>query len=429
MNKRLSKVALGLVTCAMIVTTITLCLANKDKSKVVDIYGDREVLGDVSIIYQERQGYYKTKEVKVTKDDLKVDGFAKEVPSGYTVSNFTKENRNLLQNRFISPSYDTLHQDDETIGFVEISRDYNSVTKVGDKVQNIAYVTEKNLKNNNIKKYEIPLDFYEDDNVSTDTSAVSMKYNDELYLIMGYDHNSNYIENGKSAVEATSDSVYGSKESGISVFKLDLEKKGSEHVFTKKIGKEDEITKVSNNVAFTYKDTTYILSYRYKLNEENKYDRITSLLTYNASNGKFNAIDLPMNIEDSYSVYRYALDNNILTLIAKGEDNYGKASFYTTKVNLDTNEIVNNSEKYELSIDDDNDFFSLSINDFRLIDNKIYLTIGAYEDPEATKSDTNIDKRYVVVLDEKSKETLYIGKLSETTNGYIYPTIVTKEEL
>lgn len=424
MSKRISKVVLGFVTIAMILTSVTLGFANKDKSELIDIYGKREELGDLSIVYQEKQGYYKTKQVNITKDGLEVDEFAKAIQQGADISNFSIENRDLLQ--YIHTYYNKLYSDDKSLGYVEIIRDYGGVGHKDGKIQFTTYVREKNLDSNKIKDYEIPLDFYEKDDNNSQEVVVPIKYNGELFIVIGYDSNPDYREGGNVVDETSEDSVYGAKDSRISVFKLNTKNETSEHIFTKSIGEDDELMSKSYRGSFCYKDTVYILNNAYKLNREKKYDKTTSFLTYNIATKKFEEIELDLNIKDNHNIYESSIDGNMLTLISGGEYNDGKLEFNLSKIDLETNKMVENNEKYEIVIDDNNESFSFGLNDFREVDDKMYLTIGAYEVTEKRES---INKRYVVVLDKESKETLYIGKLHEKVNGNIHPRILTKDEL
>lgn len=420
MNKGLSKAMLGIVTGTMIATCVYLGFANKDESKVVDVYGNKEALGDVSIVYQQREGFYKTKEVSITKDNHDVNKYVKELSTGYTISRFNRENRDLL--KYATPDYNTLYQDDKKLGYVQISRDYTMTSNSNDKVQLIVYVTEKDLENNKISEYKIPLDFYDKSNASSDDRVIPIKYNNELYIITSIDYNADYVN-------SPNNEVYGAKESRISVFKLNLEEETSEHILTKEIATDDELISNSRNICFSYNDTAYFLSFSYKLNEKNNYERKIEFLTYNVSNGKFETVDLPLNISDDHGIHKYNIEGNILTLVAQGENDYGNLDFEITKINLDNNEIILNSDKYKMSVDDNNEFSYVGIEDFRIIDNNVYLTMGAYEDTEATQNSRGTGKQYLAVMDEKTKDTLYIGKIEESEHGYIYPTIVKEDEL
>lgn len=420
MNKGLSKVVLGIVTVTMLATCIYLGFANKDESKVVDVYGNREALADIGIVYQQREGFYKTKEVNISKDNLTVNKYAKEISTEDRVSSFNREHRDLLQHR--NSYHDTLYKDDKKLGYVQISRDYNISTNSSDKVQFITYVTEKDLESNKISEYKIPLDFYDKADANSDDRVIPIKYNNELYIITSIDYNADYVN-------SYNNEVYGARESRISVFKLNLEDETSEHILTKKVGNDEEIISNSRNIGFSYKDTGYFLSFSYKLSEENKYERKIEFLTYNVAKNKFETVALPLNIEEDYYIDKYNIEGNILTLVARGESDYGNLDFEITKINLDNNEIISNSEKYKVSIDDNNEYFTVGMEDFRIIDNKIYLTIGAYEDTEVTKNSSGTGKEYAVVIDEKTKDVLYVGKIAELRNQYIYPTIVKKEEL
>lgn len=94
-------------------------------------------------------------------------------------------------------------------------------------------------------------------------------------------------------------------------------------------------------------------------------------------------------------------------------------SLYT--IDLKTGKVVANNEQY--SIKKLNEIMDVST--FRIIDNKIYILLNAFNPESNMNSSLNI-KEYtdnVIVLDQTSKSTLYIGEYRQgnefTSSSYI----------
>lgn len=420
MNKNLSKAVLVLAVGVMIATGIYTAIINKDDSKIVDISGNRNELEDINVVYQEREGFYKTKEVSISKDGLDVDEYAKELLGGFPMSNHTRKHRDVLVD---ARWEDSTYEDDKSIGVVNIEAHYDYEVPSDEGLQLVAYIKDKNLKNNKIKSYEIPLDIYFNSNSNYSHQIIPIKSNNELYLVIGIDKN-------KENMDKENEEIYASKESIVSIYKLNLNDESSKHILTQNISNKDEVSAISNDVSFSYKNNSYMMIERYKKIEDNKFEKRVELLSYNIEDSKFKSIDLPIYNDDTYGSYDYYLEDNKFIFIGENYENKDSVDIYKTIINLDTNEILSNNEKYSIKIEDTN--YDYSVGQVRILNDKIYLMAVAYENKEDTRSTgyspTSINKNYVYVLDEKTKKTLYVGKVYEG-NGNINASIVKEEEI
>ncbi|MGL5329387.1 MAG: hypothetical protein ACRDD7_08965 [Peptostreptococcaceae bacterium] len=424
MNKKISKLVLIGITISMLIVVTYIGVSTKENYSVVDIKGNRAELDDVNVVYQQRNGIYKTTEVKISKDDIDVDKNAKEAVDGFDINKKTKENRSILNGAWSSYN---IYEDKNIIGNVQVNRSYEGHYTDDDYAKVYAYIQEKDLQSNKIKEYEIPIESDIPYDINVDYNTVPLKYNNELYLTVL--HN---VEQGYNIKEKGENQIVGSKEIYINVYKIDLEKEISKLIKTKKIdapNNKDNLI-AYGNLAFSNNNKTYFMSEEYSYNEKNEYKSEFELIEYDVKSNEFNTIKTDIKSFEVGMQNNFYINDNKVTFVTAEEDS-SKIDVYFTTIDLNTNKIIRSNEKYSLSLSDhtvsDQNLFEYYVNDFKIIDNKIYLTLRGWRYEDHYSRDHI--REYVYVLDEKSKETLYTGKIKDKKGNFTDSSILKSEEL
>lgn len=411
MNKRLSKIVLVLTIGLIAITCIYLGISNKSSQKIVDIKGNRQALKGMNIVYQEDQGIYKTKSVKISKDKLEIDNYAKEVPPLLPSTKENIKNRDLLKYvNYQEPTY----EDDKSKGYVQINENYDDYSSVVQH-QYMAHVTDKNLQTNKITYYEIPIKASIKDENGTDYSSVVIKYQGELYLAVIIDIQPNYFSKEEEQISA-------SKECLINVYKLNLENESSEQIFSQKMSDKEKLAS-RGNIAFSHKDKVYMTMNRYNELENKKYETKYDLVEYDLNTNKINITQIPTSIKNKGSLDDYCIDGNKINFMNYDYDKKESTDIYKLTMDLDTKKILSN-DKYTLK--NEKSSFRNNVEKIKVDNNKIYLiTQGLSEDDKINSSQATA--HYVHIIDEKTKETLYTGKVYEEIGHGVDLNIVNEE--
>ena len=286
MNKRLSKTVLVLTIGLIAITCIYLGISNKSNQKIVDIKGNRQALKGMNIVYQEDKGMYKTKSVKISKDNLEIDNYAKEVPPLLPSTKQNIKDRDLL--KYVDCQAPT-YEDDKSKGYVQLNENYDDYSSVVQH-QYMAYVTDKNLQTNKITHYDIPIKASIKDESGTDHSSVPIKYQGQLYLAVIIDIQPNYFSKEEDQISA-------SKECLINVYKLNLENESSEQIFSQKMSDKEKLAS-RGSIAFSHKDKVYMTMNRYNELENKRYETKHDLVEYDLNTNKINITEIPKPIKN-----------------------------------------------------------------------------------------------------------------------------------
>lgn len=416
MNKKISKAVLGLVIVSMAITSIYIGVINKDSYKVIDIEGNRDALEDASVIYQDRKGFYKTAQVNISKDDIEIDKYTKEVSRAFPVTSYAIEHRDLFKDAY---GEEMVYKDDKSIGHVVINRNYYNYTYGNEKSDLVAYVEDKNIKNNKIQSYKIPIKYNVDVTNDNDINYnyVPIKYDGDIYIVLNLN-----ITKSDSYKEDTN--TYVSKKRLINVYKLNLNDKTSEIILNEKIGNEDDLSSFSS-IAFSNDNIAYFIKERYKKDEGNKVEKNFDLVKYNVKEKSLSTEKIDINSTNNNLLNIYDIEGNKVTFISSDNSKRDKVDIYMTTMNLSNNEITTNNEKYTIKTEDAE--FDYSIKQVRLINGKVYLMVEAND--EKTDVRRSLNKEYIYVLDEKTKETLYVGIIKDESALWVSPKIVKEEEM
>lgn len=411
MNKRLSKTVLVLTIGLIATTSIYLGISNKSNQKIVDIKGNRQALEGMNIVYQENKGMYKTKLVKISKDNLEIDNYAKELPPSLPSTTENIKNRDLLKNvNYQQPTY----EDDKSKGYEFLNEnhdDYSSVVQH----QYMAYVKDKNLQTNKITSYDIPIKASIKDDNETSYNSVAIKYQGNLYLVVSIDIQPNYFSKEEEQISA-------SKECLINVYKLNLENESSEQVFSQKMSNKEKLASIGN-IAFSHKDKVYMTMNRYNELENKKYETKYDLVEYDLKTNKINITEIPTSIKNQSYLGGYCVDGNKVSFMNYDYNKKESTDIYKLTMDLDTKKILSN-DKYTFK--NEKSSFKKFVKKVKVANNKIYLiTQGFSEDDEINQSQAS--PQYVHVIDEKTKETLYTGKVYEEINPGVHINIVEEE--
>ncbi|MGL4913252.1 MAG: hypothetical protein ACRC3Y_12570 [Romboutsia sp.] len=432
MNKKLSKIILFTTIGTMLASSVCIGMNNKETYELVDINGNRDALGNVNIVYQESSGFYKTSEVIMSKDKTKVDKYAKGASSSFPLTSYYKEHRDLYKNyHVINANY----EDENTIGFAEVERYYDR----SDKLDTSIRVREKDLKTNKIKDYKIPVDYKVDQENGSFGNDSALKYNGEIYVLTT-------IDGEQIHPLGDSSNVYGTKESLINIYKLNLEDETSELVVSRKIGNKDELTNIYNS--FKYENKFYMQKESYKKVGEDEYKKSYELISYDLKSKKFEFINIPETVNDYISSF-YVDDDKVSLIsyenkstldtkvhesninetkdIKDKTNNSNDIEIKISKMDLKTNKFIGDNEKYTLKLP--NDKFEYGIQEIRDIDDKLYIITNAYKDSDLFQNRGQLNKNEIYVIDKKTKKTVYSGSIKGESSSYIYSSIVTNDEL
>ena len=113
----------------------------------------------------------------------------------------------------------------------------------------------------------------------------NIKYNGELYVIVGFNKDGNY-PSGEDV------DIYASKECLVNIYKLNLESEKSELVASRIIGKKDDLASIGNEF-FTYENEFYFTKESYEKVSEKEYKKKYELISYDLKTKKFNSTNIP----------------------------------------------------------------------------------------------------------------------------------------
>ncbi|MGL5348686.1 MAG: hypothetical protein ACRDA3_15165 [Peptostreptococcaceae bacterium] len=406
MNKKASKIVLFTTMGLMIMSAIVLGFNIKENNGLEDISGNKDALNNVNIIYQKKQGAYRTKEVKLSKDETKVNEFAKARDIQLPFTNNYKDQRDFYSESYSRAKYNYEYED--TIGFLNTEVTYISTENI--KVEFLA--REKNLKTNKVNEYKMEISEKNSKQKYSSWKGMPIRYNGELYALVIWESES-------------VDSVYSAKkESSINIYKLDLQNEKAEIIDSKEFKTKDEYIQLGYP-SFTHNNKYYIAKDTYKI--EYGQTKVTrSFITYDLKTSKFDSIDMTKEIVAGqyYSVNN--IEGNTVNICSFNE-RFKERILSISTLNLEDYEFTKENEIYNIDVPEEG--YNYSLRDSKSIDGKIYAVINAFERSDLDEAREQFDKNYVYVIDEKSKEILYIGLIKEEYNKIVNIDIVLDEEI
>ncbi len=378
MNKNISKIVLALTMIGMISTGIYVNIRNnQNELKLIDIQGSKSELKDATISYQYQQGIYKATQVDINADKIDINNNAKLVSQNLDITDENIENRDVLANVW---SKERVYKDESTMGVVDVEQSYDTIGKV----ENITFnILEKNLKNSEIKEFKIDI---KNNNIKEDNAfdylVKPIKYEDELYIGVLLN---NYLY----------------------VYKIDLENEKGDVIYQKQF---NDVKNLHSSIAFTHDSKIYFVRNNYVEEKEMAYIDKQNLISYDIKEDKLETIELEViKTKDNVASYGYIfnVEDNNLQLVSELVDNEN-VKIYINNVNLS-----DNSQKIdEYTIPLDKDAPNISIDDFKYIEDKLYLVIEAYQNHSEDKFTSNL-KSYIYVLDKDSSDVLYKGEIQK----------------
>lgn len=419
MKLKLSRMILAGSIITMIGLSIFMWINDKEKIKIEELKGSKSALEDVNIIFQNVQNSYKTTKTTISKDGISKDNFAVTTPNRFSDAQDLITNEDMLN---YSQGIVGTYQYDNYVGVVSVGIHYTNETSNDEKLEIVATVMEENIETGKLTEYTIPLDTYfknsGDNGISTNT--VPIRYEDNLYIVVGVDiENYNNINTYENQIE----------ESRIYVYKLDLENESSENILTKSLSKDGE-SAIGYNAAFAKDDTAYFVNTLYSKNDKYEVKRETQLLSFSLKTRKFETIELGKDGESNeeeeldglWNIFKYYLIDDKAYFIY---DYIGGEKFEIREmeVDLNTKKIVNKEIAYSLEFDDsikNTNSMSYTIENIRCIDNKLFISIETKKDTEVSWDSRVITTSYLYIVDRNSKETVYAVKINEGKNKNIY---------
>ena len=419
MNKRASKIILFTTVGLMIATAVSIGISNKEEYGLVDISGNRKNLENVNFIYQKRIGSYKTTEVKLSKDKTEVDKFAKDSVPGLPINDYYKGQRNFYGNGYNDLSQN--YEDENVKGLINAQHEYDSSSKL-----HFSYeIKEKNLKTNKIEEYKIPINNDEISENGPTNWGYPIKYNGDLYTIVIFQGEQIGILNKEV------DDIYAGKEAVINIYKLDLEGGEAKLVDSQKLSFEDGYVSAGSTM-FKHGNKYYISKDTYEkvsdkeLKTAKEIKTTKEMIIYDLATNKFETVKVDEGITAEYNYSTLNVEKNLARIIYYAQENKGiKMSILT--LDLNTDKFTKEKEDYTIEMPDKE--FDYGINKIRCIDNKLYISVDAYEKPDVARGRQTQNKSYIYVIDEKTKNVLYSGLIKDEKNSFLDIDIISDDEL
>lgn len=411
MNKRASKIVLFTTVGLMLLTTISIGISNKENYEVIDISGNRSVLDNINVIYQEHKGYYKTSEVKISKDNIDVKKHSKDAGNNLPFKKEYRENREMFESFGNS---DNLYKTKDSIGEIHVSKDY----KNSDYGELYANVTDRDLKSKKCDSYEVPLNYKLKSNDDNPSASQIIMYNNELYVLVGIDKSQGYLDEEQT--------VLISKGSLVNIYKLNLENKSSELVASRVIGDKGELSTLSH-ISFKYEDTLYFIKESIDDSNKDNMKKTFELMSYDFKNNKFSSEKMPFDMKAYNNINDFYVEGEKVIFLTNDTVNKNKLSTKLSTFDLKNKKWINQNEEYNISVDDNKD--TISIRSMRYIDNKLYLIIDSSEDIETTQSGAPLNRQYLYVIDKNTKKNLYSAIIRNDSTTYVSPNILTNDEI
>lgn len=411
MNKRASKIVLVTTVGLMLLTTVSIGISNKENYEVIDINGNRSVLDNVNVVYQDHKGYYKTSEVKISKDNIEVKKHSKDAVRSLPLKKEYRENRDIFKS--VNDS-ENMYKIENNIGEIQVSQDY----KTSDHGELYANVINRDLKSKKDDYYEIPLNYKFKNNNDTRSVSQTITYNNELYLLVGIDKSPGYLDEEET--------VSISKGCLANIYKLDLENKSSELVASRVVADKDDLASLSD-ISFKYENTLYFIKEIIDDSNKDNMKRKFELISYDFKNNKFNSEKMPLDMEANNNISNFYVEGDKVIFLTNDIANKNKLSMKLSTFDLKNKKWINQNEEYNINVNDNKD--GISITSMRYIDNKLYLIVDSSEYAEQTGPMAPLNRQYLYVIDKNTKKNLYSGIIRNDSTSYVSPNILTNDEI
>lgn len=392
MDKKLSKLFLIISCASMILIIVSLSFLINDKIYIEDISGDRDALGDMNIVYQNRRGMYDTDSTIISKNGEKTNKYVKEGVTNFPISNKNIDNRDLLQ---FSSDKSNICETDEEIMVVSLFNTYSHYNGSEMAVN----IDIKNKKSSKIKKYEILID--DNINVNGDSiyKALPIRKDDNVYLaVISSVYNQDTLELSKELDNESS--IY--KQTYLSLYKINLSSQKSKCIITKSYDPKDMY--INGDIGLVKDNIAYFVA---KIKDEESNKMNTSLFAFNVITKDVKIINLQVDNQD---ITNYYINNDEVLLYCENTSIINK-KIKTLVVNLKNEKVVAKNE-IEIKV---NDNYNRYILDIRRDNKKIYIIMGdsRYDDYIDYSYETKDTYYYVYVINEDNNETLYSGKIKQ----------------
>lgn len=407
MNKKISIITLGLTVLSMLFIFIAMIISNP-KDNIKDIEGNRKALENINILYQEREGIYNTKEVKITDDNIEVKRNAKTWPTIEKLNETIKNNRDIFDSVYYIRD---IYFDENDIGYI------NHIGQYYDDEGNDRFefkIVNKNLKSKKIDEFSKKISIKGSKNRDySNLSSIATKYDDEIYL------GTLYTEDVTKKLSESSNEYSKENNLTFNIYKLDLDKKELEKVDEFKINSK---TVFRVGINFINDNKIY-----FTLDEDSKSESKVNLIYYDLKEKTFNKLETDLilkNTEDSDSQI-YSVDDDKLNVLIK-KDNKNKTIFYISTLDLKTGKIINKNKEYKIDKINNNSY----VIKFRVIDDKIVIILNSNK---SNNAGVPINEREIfdnlIILDENTKDILYIGQWKSGEIDYDKMHILKDDEL
>lgn len=411
MNKKASKIVLVTTVGLMLLTTVSIGINNKENYEVIDINGNRSVLDNVNVVYQEHKGYYKTSEVKISKDDIELKKHSKDAVRSLPLKKEYRENRDIFKSVNNSKN---MYKIENSIGEIQVSKDY----KNSDNGELYANVTNRDLKSKKDDYYDIPLNYKFKSNNDNTSVSQTIVYNNELYVLVGIDKNLGYLDEEET--------VSISKGCLANIYKLDLDNKSSELVASRVVADKDELSTLSY-ISFEYENTLYFIKEIIDDSNKGNMKKKFELMSYDFKTNKFNSQKMPFDMKVNNNISNFYVEGDKVIFLTNDTVNKNKLSMKLSTFDLKNKKWINQNEEYNITVDDNKD--GISITSMRYIDNKLYLIVDSSEYAEKIQTGAPLNRQYLYVIDKNTKKNLYSGIIRNDSTSYVSPNILTNDEI
>lgn len=420
MRIKLSRVFLIISISSMLVIGMVFGMDYNTKAEVIDVLGNRAELDEIAFVGQYMHDMYNSKEIIINNENIQEKNFSKQVNWQLLPTKKIKSNRDVLDSVY---SESQIYEYENKFGSVKDYLDYDK--NLDREIMGIR-IEEKNLDNNKIKKYEIPLKQYNEGVSQISCDFIPQIYKDKLYVV-AMESVYEYVD-GKEG--------YGNKfkELLIEVYEIDLENKKANEILSKSF--EQYNTDKGGRNSFKLNGKVYSLINEYENDGKNEEYGDLKILSYNIENNEIVINDIPKiaSQPDMNNIHKVFVDEDKAYLVGEffiDEENLINLTIGEIDSNDDEIKIIKKQIKtsnIELKGEEKISSYSYDIGKIKFVDGKLYMSWRLYIDKpdEYIKLDSYIN---LMVADSSTDEVLYEGKLKEDKFSINRMNIVKKEDL
>ncbi|MEG2787529.1 MAG: hypothetical protein RR942_06865 [Romboutsia sp.] len=392
MNRKLSISVLGITIASLVVLGVC-TIVNQPKYKVIDIKGDKSELGEVSFITQSYEGLYSNTQTTTSKDGFEVNKYSNEIKQPNQYYDLINGNKDIFKYGYTE---NLVYGDSNNVGYLEEL----GVNYINSEKATLDFrIVNKNIKTKKINEYNLTLpDTFDSDTNFEHGFIIGIKDEDVYILCSG----STDLEHSKNGQIKDNKGIF------MNVYKFNLNTKQlKKQSSMEKNSSNNELIIINNQISFENNGKLYTIVESYPKQDE-KSGKIY-LVYYDINRNKFDYIKEPLitNIEsESCQNIKYNIEDDKLYLMTQHDIDWKNTNINQYVVDLNSNKVIDVNKNYNVEKLNK----SARIENFRVIDEKIYICMDNYNIHDEQSNNSNKHKNTIIVIDEKSNRVIYMGE-------------------